>query len=90
MQLKDLLPIGLLFVILAIALSVGADIVQEVHDDQVTDAGGGNSTSYASNVSSYGLESVSELGSWTPTIALVVAAAVVITVLIASFAFARF
>lgn len=83
MKLNDLLPIGLLFVIIAIALSVGADIVSEVNADQTAD-------SYADNISTYGLESLDELSSWSPTIALVVAAAVVITVLIASFAFARF
>lgn len=81
-QLKDLLPIALLFVVATIAISIGADIVTEVQTGQT-------SGTYAYNVSGYGLTSMDELGSWLPTIALVVAAAIVIGVLVYSFAMGR-
>ena len=77
-QLRDLLPIALLFVVATIAISIGADVIDNVQEDQTDN-------SYAYNVSGYGLTGMDELGSWLPTIALVVAAAIVIGVLVFSF-----
>lgn len=77
-RLQDLLPIALLFVVATIAISIGADVIDNVQDDQTAD-------SYAYNVSGDGLSGMGELGSWLPTIALVVAAAIVIGVLVYSF-----
>lgn len=81
-KLQDLLPVALIFVVATIAISIGADVIDNVQTDQTAD-------SYASNVSGYGLEAMAELGSWLPTLALVVAAAIVIGVLVFSFAFGR-
>lgn len=77
-QLRDLLPIALVFVVATIAISIGADVIDSVQDDQTAD-------SYAYNVSTNGLTGMDELGSWLPTLALVVAAAIVIGVLVYSF-----
>lgn len=80
--LRDLLPIALLIVVSTIAISIGADVIDNVQTDQITN-------SYAHNISTYGLEAHDELGSWLDTIALVVAAAIIIGVLISSFAMGR-
>ena len=77
-SLRDLLPVAMIFVVATIAISIGADVIDSVQDDQT-------SGSYAYNVSTNGLTGMDELGSWLPTIALVVAAAIVIGVLIYSF-----
>lgn len=77
---KDLLPIALLLTVTIIAVSIGADVVNDVHSDQTAD-------SYAANISESGLEGMDELGSWFPTIGLVIAASIVIGVLVYSFAF---
>lgn len=80
--IKDLLPVALVFVVATIAISIGADVIDSVQSSQT-------SNSYAYNVSEYGLEGMDELGSWLPTLALVVAAAIIIGVLVYSFAFGR-
>lgn len=77
-QLRDLMPIALIFVVATIATSIGADVVTDVRDDQTAN-------SYARNISTAGLDGLWELGSWYPTLALVVAAAIVIGVLVYSF-----
>ncbi len=81
-RLQDLLPVAIIFVVATIAISIGADILSGVRDGQTVDT-----ASY--NVSTYGLQGMLELGSWVPTLALVVAAAIVIGVLVYSFAFGR-
>jgi len=78
-QLRDLLPIALIFVVATIAISIGADVIQNIKDTQTANTA-------AANVSAFGLAAMAELGSWMPTIALVVAAAIVIGVLVYSFA----
>ena len=70
-NLNMLVPVGILFVVAAIALSLGASVVTEVQADQTVG-------SYASNISGFGLNGMNELASWIPTIALVVAAAIII------------
>jgi len=81
-QLRDLLSVGLILVVATIAIAIGADVIDEVQDDQTAN-------SYAANVSSNGLQSMDELGSWLPTIALVVAASIIIGTLVYSFAFRK-
>lgn len=105
-KLTDLLPVALIFVVSIIAISVGADIIDDIASDQcLTDytwnetAGvcsnssggwsGGAGMSVAANASRAGLSGLLELGSWTPTLALVFAAALVIGVLVMSFAYGR-
>ena len=82
MKLEDLLPVALLFVVATIAISIGADIISNIQASQTA-----ATASY--NVSGYGLEGMLELGSWVPTLALVVAASIVIGVLVFSFTFRR-
>ena len=99
LQLKDLMPIGMMVLISVIAVSVGTEVTSNIFNDQCTYGGNGvqcyNSSggtgntlgdTYASNVSQGGMIGLSELGSWYPTIALVIAASVVIGVLVYSFA----
>lgn len=78
-QLRDLLPVALIFVVATIAISIGADVIDNVQASQT-------SGTAAYNVSDFGLGAMEELGSWLPTLALVVAAAIVIGVLVFSFA----
>jgi len=44
-------------IVIAFVLSMGAEILQSLYDDQTTD-------SYAKNATGAGLESLEELGSW--------------------------
>ena len=81
-KLKELAPVALFFVLATIIMSVGADIVDSVKDDQTAD-------SYAANVSTNGLEGLTEIGDWLPTIGLVVAAAIIIGILVYSFSMRR-
>ena len=95
MDLKDLAPLAIAFVFVAIVIGIGADVLSNIQAGQVTGAAncGANSTGgsggairytacgYDFNATQSGLESTDELGSWLPTIALVIAAAVVIGVL---------
>ena len=81
-KLNDLLPIALIFVVATIAIAIGASIIDSVQSDQTS-----NSVAY--NISGFGLEGMTELGSWMPTLALVVSAAIVIGVLVYSFAMGR-
>jgi len=67
----NLLPIGITFVVLAIALGLGATVLDSVQDGQT-------SGTYAYNISDNGLDSVDEVASWMPTVALVVVAVVII------------
>ena len=74
-SLQHLIPIAVAFVVIAFTVSMGAEILNDLYSDQTTN-------SYAQNATKSGLESLSELGSWLPTLALVVIAAVIIGVLI--------
>ncbi len=71
----DLLPLGMVFVVLAIALSISATVVTDVQDTTT-------SGTAAYNVAGFGLTSLTTIGEWLPTIALVVVAAVIIGVVI--------
>ena len=62
------------FVFIAVVIAVGADVLGDIQADQVADT-------YAYNASASGLESLDTLGGWLPTIALVIAASIVIGVL---------
>jgi len=89
-SLQDLLPVALLLVVAAIGIAVGADVLDSIQSDYVTGAANCNSTSttacgYAYNITNSGLEAQDELGSWLDTIALIVAAAIIIGVLVTSF-----
>jgi len=92
LSIGSLLPIGITFVVLAIALGLGATVLDSIQDTQIDSTArcGLNSTGgtggtllydgcgYDYNVSSFGLDSVDEVSSWMPTVALVVVAVVII------------
>ena len=84
MKLGDLLPVAILLAVTIVGITVLSNINQQIYDDQFN---GVNGT--AANISGEGLNAMQELGSWTPTIALVVMAALIIAVLISSFAFGK-
>lgn len=70
-SLQQLAPFVILFIVTAIVLSIGADILQSVHDGTV--AG-----SYSRNITVQGLEGTAEVGNWLDTIGLVLGASAVI------------
>ena len=72
MNLNVLIGVVLVFGLFGIIGAISSDITSEVQADQT--AG-----SYAYNVSESALEGQAELASWVPTIALAVAAGIVIT-----------
>jgi hypothetical protein len=91
MDIKDLMPMGLMFVVSIIALGIGAQVVANVQEGHVTNTDGCNSTDtsacgYAYDAAESGMEGLGELGDWYPTIGLVIAASIVIGVLVYSFA----
>ena len=69
--LQQLAPFAILFVVTAIVLGIGADILDSVQDGQTAD-------SYAYNITGSGLEGVDEVGGWLDTIGLVLGAGAVI------------
>lgn len=75
MGLQELLPVAVAFVVVAIAISLGADVLGNIRDGQTAN-------SYERNATTNGLEALDELGSWLPTIALVVAAAIIIGIVV--------
>ena len=82
------------FVTIAIVIGIGATILSSVRQGQcnTTVAGGGydastgncygNSTTLASNATTSGLTGVDTFSDWLPTIAVILAAAVVIGVIV--------
>jgi len=76
-SIGDLLPIGISFVVIAVALAIGAVVLAEVQDSDAITSG-----SFADNATESGLEAVDEFASWLPTLAIVVVAAIILGVLI--------
>tara|TARA_R100000687_G_C6354318_1_gene120370 strand:+ start:217 stop:462 length:246 start_codon:yes stop_codon:yes gene_type:complete len=74
MRLGDLSGIAITFVVLAVTLGVGATILASIQAGQVA-------SSTAFNATEEGLLSLTELADWLPTLATIVAAAVVIGVI---------
>ena len=80
MNLGDLSSIAITFVVIAVTLGIGATVLDSVQEGQTA-----SSTAY--NATAEGLDALSTLADWLPTLAVIVAAAVVIGVI--SFAFMR-
>ena len=78
-NLSSLGTIAIALVVAVIILSFGASIVSDMQTD-LNDSGGA-----AGNVTVKGLESISTLAKWVPTIALILAAAIVIGIIVTSF-----
>ena len=70
--------LALAFVVVAVILSVGGDILTQVREGQ-DNTTAGRTLSY--NITSEGLDGMETLGEWLPTIAVIIAAAVVIGVI---------
>ena len=79
MRLQDLAGIAIIFVVVAIVVGIGADVLTNIQTGKTA-----HSTEY--NASQYGLQGLEELASWLPTIAIVVVAAVVIGIIALYFA----
>ena len=77
MKLRDLATVAIIFVIAGVALGIGADVLSEVQSDVTT----GIPSRAVANASI----GVGELASWMPTIGLVIAAGLIITIIFASF-----
>lgn len=83
MELGDLMPIALAFIVVTIAISVGANVLSTTRDElSATGTYNGSAASLEENVTTNGLSGMDTLASWLPTIALVIAAAIVIGVLV--------
>lgn len=83
MNLNVLIGVILVFGLFGIIGAISSDITTQVQADQTQD-------SYAWNISENALEGQAELASWTPTIALAVAAGIVITAVLGFLAARRF
>lgn len=67
--------LALSFVVVTIVLSMGGEILSAIADGQTA-------ATYERNITDAGLEGAQTMGDWLPTIAIVVAAAVVIGVIV--------
>lgn len=76
--LNTLAVVAIILVIVAVTISVGADILQDMQADQTAQAGNWNATSH-------GMDALGELADWLQTIALVVAAVIIIGLLFGFF-----
>jgi len=93
--------LALAFTLVAIIVGIGATISEEIRIGQCTGgeagwnataggcygAGGivANTSTVASNITGEGLEGLETLGEWLPTIAVIIAAAVVIGIIVRYF-----
>jgi len=77
--LQDLATIGVTFVVIAIVLGMGAKVLQKMTD---TASGGDNPVNATL---SNGTEALAELSSWLPTIAIIIAASVIIGIVVTYF-----
>lgn len=78
--LDSLGSVAIILVVAAIVIAMGGTILKDIQtglDD------GTNSSAY--NTTSYGLASMTTFAKWLPTIAIVVAAAIIISVVVTSF-----
>ncbi len=81
MRLEDLAPAGIAFVVVGIVLGIGADVLTDISEGQA--AGTGKDATLNATAG------VGELASWMPTIALVVAAAIIIGIVVTYFVYRR-
>jgi len=75
MNVQQIIPLGIVFVVIAIVLAFGSQILDDLQDQQTT-------SSYAYNVTGKGLESLQTFSNWLPTMALVIVASVIIGILV--------
>lgn len=75
LSIGDLAPLAIMLVIAAIAVAMGAQILDDMQDDFTT-------YSYAYNTTEEGLESMETFSDWLSLIALIIAAAIIIGILV--------
>lgn len=75
MSLNEFGGLALSFVLVAIIVSIGATILTQTRSTQSANA-------YDYNITTSGLSGMDTMGDWLPTIAVIVAAAVVIGVIV--------
>jgi hypothetical protein len=80
---SDLVPLSVSFVVIAIVIGLGATILSNIKTGQITS----NGATEAINATQYGLTSLSTMGQYLPTLAIVVVAAVIIGVILTYFRF---
>ena len=80
--LTELPGIVMILAVIAIAIAMVATVLSDIQGTQTAD-------SVAYNATGYGLESMTNMGKWTPTIAIVIAATVILGILLTAFAFRR-
>ena len=78
-SLNYLATAAILIVVTVVALSVGSDVLSSIN------AGHEESNDSVENMTDYGNEGINEIGSWIDTIALVIAAVVIIGLLFSFF-----
>jgi len=74
-EIRDLLPIGLTFVVLGIGLTYGLNVMSDVKDDMTA-----NTSEY--NASEDAIDGVSKIPEKLPLIATVIVAAIIIGILV--------
>jgi len=77
-SLNQMATMAISFVILAIIIGIGGTVLDEVQDTQST-----NGIAY--NATESGLEGIETFGDWLPTIAVIIAAALVIGIITSYF-----
>ena len=88
MTLSSLAAIGVVFVVVAIVVSFGSQILGQIRQSQC--GGSWNSSSnlclggktLQHNITIKGLDALAKIGEWLPTLALVVIAAIVIGIVV--------
>jgi hypothetical protein len=94
MSLNEFGGLALAFVLCAIIIAVGGTVLVQTQSTQCASGTSWNatiqncnaaSTTIASNATGYGLTGISSMSQWLPTIAVIIAAAVVIGVIVRYF-----
>lgn len=78
MNFNDLLPVGLTIIAVVVALGIGASVLATIDAQQ-------SAGSVAKNITGTGMASLKGLVTWLPTIALVVAMAIIIGLIVNAF-----
>jgi len=74
-EIRDMLPIGITFVVLGVGMTYGLDVMEDVNADMTE-----NSSAY--NASQDAIEGVGKIPEKMPQIALVIVAAIIIGILV--------
>lgn len=81
-SLQDLAPLAIAFVVIAIVLGIGGTILTDIQNSS-----GATENDTAWNSTGSGITALGTLSAWLPTIAIIVAAAVVVGIVVMYFRF---